>query len=121
MILTSGLGAIVSNDVTTRSSFQSNTFNLTGTTRGGPPTTYTWTRNGVDVTRNSVVRDGSFAIYMRLKTGRAERERLNPGYVCILTVTGDLPGVYEYTVYNRAMTSNMTQSINIQGMTLLHS
>lgn len=37
------------------------------------------------------------------------------GYTSTLAVTGDLPGVYEYTVSNRAMTSSIADSIYIEG------
>ena len=120
---TSGLGAITSNIVSliTATPFQSNTFTLTGRTRGGPPTTYTWTRNGVETTRNSeVVGNGPYTISMRLISGARQADRLNPGYISTLIVTGDLPGVYEYTVSNRAMTSSVTQRFSIQGEHLIH-
>ena len=117
---TPGIGAITSNSVTlqTGTPFPSNppTFTLVGTTRGGPPTNYTWTRNGVEITRNDeVVGNGLYTISIRLISGRSQAERLNPGYTSTLVVTGDLPGMYEYTVSNRALTSSVTSSFNIQG------
>ena len=119
---TSGQGAVTFNRVTlqTATPFVSNTFTLIGDTRGGPPTNYTWTRNGVDITRNSqVVGDGPSSFYIVLVSGSREQDRLNPRYLNTLRVTGNYPGLYEYSVFNRAMTSSRTDSFGIQGKHLL--
>ena len=114
-----GQGAITSNDVSlsTATQFQSDppTFTLFGYTRGGPPTTYTWRRNGIEITRNSeVVGSGTYSIKIGV-TRVVEVDRLDSAYTSTLVVTGDLPGVYEYTVSNRAMASSVTDSYSIQG------
>ena len=111
--MSSGQGTITSNHVTLQT-FNS-TFHLTGETKGGPPTTYIWTRNGAEITRNNeVVGNGSYAISMTLISGKNQTERLNPRYSCTLTVLHDLPGVYVYTVSNRAMDSSVTNSTSIE-------
>ena len=91
-------------------SFQSNppTFTLAGVTEGGPPTTYTWTRNG------EVITDGgpySISIAVTVDT-QANRE--NAGYTSTLRVTGNLPGLYQYSVSNRAGNTRIS-SLNIEG------
>ena len=119
---TSGLGAVTSNSVTLQTAppFGSNTFSLLGNTRGGPPTNYTWTRNGVEITRNSqVVGDGPSRVSIIL-SGTSEANRLNPRYLSTLTITGNFPGMYEYSVINRAMTSSVTDNFGIQGKHLLY-
>ena len=100
--------------LTTATPFQSNpsTFTLVGDTRGGPPTTYVWTKNDEVITRNGeVVGNGPYNVSIRVD--QANRE--NAGYASILVVTGDLPGIYEYIVSNRAMTSNVTGTFGVQG------
>ena len=119
-----GQGAITSNTVSLRTTtpFRSNLFILAGMTRGGPPTNYTWTRNGVEITRNSeVVGGGPSNISIRLISGELQTDRLSPVYTSTLVVTGDFPGVYEYTVFNRAMASSVTDSFGIQGKHVLKS
>ena len=74
------------------------TFTLIGETSGGPPTTYTWTRNG------ALINDGGpFSISLSLNESNPRRFR-DSLYVSTLTVTGRYPGVYEYSVTNRANT-----------------
>ena len=68
------------------------------------------------ITRNDeVIGNGSYAISMTLISGRNQTERLNPRYACKLTVLHDLPGVYAYTISNRAMESSVTDTTGIQG------
>ena len=74
------------------------TFSLVGDTSGGPPTSYTWTRNGVEITDG-----GPFSISLSLK--ESSRRFLDSLYVSTLTVTGRYPGVYGYNVTNRASTA----------------
>jgi hypothetical protein len=85
------------------------TFTLVGETSGGPPTTYTWTRDGVEITDSS-----PFSISLSLTSDDAMRYMDAP-YESTLTVRGRYPGVYEYGVTNRATTSTITNSINIEG------
>ena len=68
------------------------------------------------ITRNSevVAGNGAYRISIGL-TEISERNRLAAGYTSTLEVTGHHPGVYEYTVSNRAMTSNVTGSFGVEG------
>ena len=105
-------------DVTLRSSSQftgSNpTFTLEARTSGGPPTTSTWTRDGVvntsgislevDTDPQDHPSADNIAAYMRSR------------YISTLVVTGVSPGVYQYSASNRAMASPRTDSFNIEGM-----
>ena len=61
-----------------------------------------------------MVGEGTRSLSIRLTSG-GERNRLIAGYTCILNLTGFFPGVYAYTVSNKAMTSNITASFGIQG------
>ena len=85
------------------------TFTLRGDTQGGPPTTYTWTRNGAVITANS-----SYSISIAVTSDNGLNRQL-AGYTSTLVVTGHLPGVYEYTISNRAMTTTRADSISIEG------
>ena len=111
---TVGQGAISSNTVLLQtSSFQSNppTFTLRGMTRGGPPTTYTWMRNGEVITDG-----GPYSISIAVTLMYNLQTRINASYTSTLVVTGTFPGVYKYTVSNRAMTiSTLTNCIDIEG------
>ena len=89
------------------------TFTLEARTSGGPPTTSTWTRNGVEITsgislevdtdpQDSVSADNMDAY-------------LNSRYISTLAVTGVFPGVYQYSASNRATASPRTDSITIEG------
>ena len=106
-------GALTSNTVQLQtSSFQSDppTFTLSGATRGGPPTSYTWTRDG-EVLSNSE----TYSISIAVTSGDILSNRLNTAYGSTLVVTGNLSGVYEYTVSNRATTSPLSDTFLIQG------
>ena len=78
-------------------------------TEGGPPTTYTWTRNGAVVTSNS-----SYSISIAV-TEDSQLNRINSGYTGTLRVIGNLPGLYQYSVTNRATATTLTSGINIEG------
>ena len=112
-------------------SFQSNPpdFTLEGITRGGPPTNYIWTRDGEVIvrsedayktctipTRNGLysISNGTYSMTLRV-TSRYQINREESGYTSSLYIIGDLPGVYEYTVSNRAMESSRTASFRIEG------
>jgi hypothetical protein len=93
------------------------TFTLVGEISGGPPTTYTWTRDGVEITNSS-----SVSISLSLNTVPMEPPTqanaaayLASLYRSTLTVTGVFPGVYQYSVSNRATTTPSTDSFNIEG------
>ena len=94
-------------------------FTLIGDTRGGPPEISTWTRNGEVVSDND-----SYSISLVVN----EVNRINvfeddfndsilrqSRYRSTLTVTGNLPGVYVYSVINRAMSVPRTASFAIEG------
>ena len=105
-----GRGAITANQISLTSFLSdSQTFTLLGDTSGGPPTTYTWRRDGQVITNSS-----SYSISIQT------RERTNAGfqnsrYRSTLTVTGRLPGVYQYSVTNRVTSGMVTDSFTIDG------
>ena len=94
------------------------TFTLRGDTRGGPPETYIWRRNGQEISDG-----GAYTISIRVNdvfrddpnsmTATVNRESR---YRSTLVVTGDLPGVYEYSVTNRATSTMVVDSFNIEGI-----
>ena len=94
-------------------------FTLLGNTRGGPPEISTWTRNGevisdnnsysISLAVNEVNRIDVFATDFDDAILRQSR------YRSTLTVTGNLPGVYVYSVINRAMSAPRTASFTIEG------
>jgi hypothetical protein len=97
------------------------TFTLVGETSGGPPTTYTWTRDGVEITNSS-----SDSISLSLNTVPMEPDTpenriayLGSLYRSTLTVTGIFPGVYQYSASNRATATPSTESFNIEGMYII--
>ena len=114
-VFNAGLGAITTNQVSlsSSSSFLSDppTFTLFGDTSGGPPTTYTWTRNGQVITNNA-----TFSISIQVNEGIALPTRFEEShYRSTLTVTGRLPGVYQYSVTNRATPGMVTGTFIIDG------
>ena len=118
------LGAINMNTVSLlMSSFVADlpSFTLIGDTRGGPPVNSTWTKNG------EVIGDGgSYNISLavnEVNTYRLDNTDLfdsvilqESSYRSTLTVTGNLPGVYVYSVINRAMSAPRTASFTIEGI-----
>jgi hypothetical protein len=84
-------------------------FTLIGDTSGGPPTNYTWMRNGEELTGN-----GSFQISLSLK--EVSNKYRDSVYQSRLTVTGTHLGVYTYSVFNRAMQDWRNSSVFIGGM-----
>ncbi len=85
------------------------TFILYGDTGGGPPVEYTWTRNGVVITNN-----GSYNISIWINSDILS----NALYRSKLIVTGVLPGVYQYSVNNKATPTSVDRDINIEGTIL---
>ena len=109
---TAGQGAITVNQMSLQSSsFQSNppTFTLAGVTRGGPPTTYTWTRNGEVITDG-----GPYSISIAVTENNLVNRQFAI-YTSTLRVTGNLPGLYQYSVTNRATATPMSRSFSIEG------
>ena len=95
-------------------------FTLVGDTTGGPPETSTWTRNGVTISDG-----GSYSISLtvpgvteyflfNLDTQIFQQSRYR-STLTSSTVTGNLPGVYVYSVINRAMSTPRTSSFIIEG------
>ena len=116
------LGTIFTHFVSLMDSFMADppSFTLIGDTRGGPPVTSTWTRNG------EVISDGG-SYSMSLAVNEVNRidvflpdfedEILRQSrYRSTLNVTGNLPGVYVYSVINRAMFAPRTASFTIEGI-----
>ena len=95
-------------------------FTLRGDTRGGPPEISTWTRNGemisdggsysISLEVNEVNRIDVFEVDFDDAILRQSR------YRSTLTVTGNLPGVYVYSVINRAMSAPRTANFTIEGI-----
>ena len=116
------LGAISTNSVSLVDSFMTDppSFTLIGDTRGGPPVTNTWTRNG------EVISDGgSYSISLVVNEVNRidvfqpdfeDRILRQSCYRSTLAVTGNLPGVYVYSVINRAMSAPRTASFTIEGI-----
>ena len=89
------------------------TFTLEARTSGGPPTTSTWTRDGVEITSGiSLALDTN---PQNAATAGNVDAYLNSRYISTLAVTGVFPGVYQYSASNRAMASPRTDSITIVG------
>ena len=103
-----GRGAISGIQVSL-TSFQSDppTFTLLSATSGGPPTTYTWTRNG-----QVIINSASYSISIQVERSPAGFQ--NSRYRSTLTVTGRLPGVYQYSVTNRATSGMRTDTFTIE-------
>ena len=104
-------GIITSTDVSLLSkSFLDNppTFTLSSNTSGGPPTDYTWRRDGVPLTSDTTYNS---SIQVNGNTVVGNQESL---YHSTLTVTGNLPGVYQYSVQNRANSSAVSDSFTIE-------
>ena len=109
---TAGQGAVTVNQVSLQSSsFQSSppTFTLAGVTRGGPPITYIWTRNGEVITDG-----GPYSISIAVTADHLVNRQV-AGYTSTLRVTGNLPGLYQYSVTNRASTTTRSSDFNIEG------
>ena len=112
-----GRGAIVSNQVSLSSALfltDPPVFTLAGDTSGGPPETYTWTRDGVEITGGEVTNGGSFNISLSVKEGHPARFR-DSHYVSMLTVTGRYPGEYAYIVGNKATKYNVFAMFTVEG------
>ena len=95
-------------------------FTLICDTTGGPPETSTWTRNGVPISDG-----GSYSISLTVpgvtSTNTRDLMAVNQifqqsRYRSTLTVTGNLPGVYVYSVINRAMSAPRTANFTIEGI-----
>ena len=88
-------------------------FTLDARTSGGPPTTSTWTRDGVEITSGISLEVDT--IPQSTATADNVAAYLNTRYISTLIVTGVFPGVYQYSASNRAMASPSTTNITIEG------
>lgn len=87
-------------------------------TSGGPPSTYTWTRDGAEITDG-----GPFSISIAVNTvvtrltpdERTRDAYQQARYRSTLAVNGIHPGVYRYSVTNRATPNMVADTINIEG------
>ena len=93
------------------------TFTLRGDTSGGPPETYIWRRNGQEIsdgyTYSISIRVND--VFSRIPTSMTATVNQESRYRSTLVVTGDQPGVYEYSATNRATNATVVDSFNIQG------
>ncbi len=90
------------------------TFTLYGNTSGGPPVEYTWTRNGAVITNNGSY---SISIGINFNAGLYTIQILsNAYYISTLIVTCVLPGVYQYSVNNKATPTSMNGNFNMEGI-----
>ncbi len=93
------------------------TFTLYGNTSGGPPVEYTWTRNGAVITNNDSY---SISLIINNRIGQFTLEILsNAYYRSTLIVTGVLPGVYQYSVNNKATPTSIDGNFSIEGINLI--
>ena len=90
------------------------TFTLYGDTGGGPPVEYTWTRDGAVITNN-----GSYSISIWINHDGGQFPNQKAFYRSTLIVTGALPGVYLYSVNNKATPTSVDGVINIEGNVLV--
>ena len=72
-----------------------------------PQLTLNWTRNGQVITNSA-----SYSISIQVE--RSNDGFQNSRYRSILTVTGRLPGVYQYSVTNRATSGMVTDTFIIE-------
>ena len=95
-------------------------FSLRAATGGGPPVEYYWTRNGEPISD-----DDTYDIALDVANTRPGSTPLsdtlqNARYNSTLVVRGNLPGVYQYTVGNRATSTMVTSGFNIEGILVMH-
>ena len=94
-------------------------FSLRADTSGGPPVEYFWTRNGEPISDND-----TFDITLDVTNTRGgepdSSTLMNARYNSTLVVRGNLPGLYQYTVGNRATSTMVTSSLNIEGILAMH-
>ena len=109
-----GFGAISEDPVITLVSSSSlsdpQAFILTANTRGGPPTNYTWSRDGAEI-RDDRIYSISIAV-----SGEERIDYQESRYTSTLTVIGRRAGMYEYSVTNRATSGTRTGSYTVQGI-----
>lgn len=85
---------------------------MTGDTRGGPPTYFSWAKDG-----RQLINSSTFRISIGVNLTEPLHSRYTHGvYASTLTVIGRQPGTYSYTVGNRLTTPVLRSSIHIVGM-----
>ena len=124
-MFTAGAGAITIDNVDivdSVSTFPGNPpeFNLRADTSGGPPVEYFWTRSGERISDDDTF-DIILIVVTTLVGSQPRPDTLgNSRYNSTLIVRGNLPGVYQYTVGNRATPTMVTSSFNIEGILPLY-
>ena len=118
-IITAGAGVITENYVNIADSdFAGNSpeFSLRADTSGGPPVEYFWTRNGEPISDDDTF-DIALDVTSTIFGSTPSPDTLvNARYNSTLVVRGNLPGVYQYAVGNRATPTMVTSSFNIEGI-----
>ena len=118
-MFTEGAGVITIDTVNIADmNFSSNSpeFNLRADTSGGPPEEYFWTINGEPISDDDTF-DIILIVVTTIPGSQPRQDALeNSRYNSTLIVRGNLPGVYQYTVSNRATPTMVTSSVNIEGM-----
>ena len=124
-MFTAGAGAITIDNVDivdSVSTFPGNPpeFNLRADTSGGPPVEYFWTRSGERISDDDTF-DIILIVVTSIPASQPRPDTLgNSRYNSTLIVRGNLPGVYQYTVGNRATPTMVTSSFNIEGILPLY-
>ena len=94
-------------------------FSLRADTSGGPPEEYFWTRNGEPISDDDTF-DIILIVVTTIPASQPRPDALeNSRYNNTLIVRGNLPGVYEYSVRNRATPTMVTSSLNVEGILTL--
>ena len=122
-MFTEGAGVITIDTVNIADmNFSSNSpeFNLRADTSGGPPEEYFWTINGEPISDDDTF-DIILIVVTTIPGSQPRQDALeNSRYNSTLIVRGNLPGVYQYTVNNRATPTMVTSSVNIEGMLVVY-
>ena len=122
-MFTEGAGVITIDTVSIADmNFSSNSpeFNLRADTSGGPPEEYFWTINGEPISDDDTF-DIILIVVTTIPGSQPRQDALeNSRYNSTLIVRGNLPGVYQYTVNNRATPTMVTSSVNIEGMLVVY-
>ena len=120
-VITAGAGVITENTlgiVDSTSMFEGNPpeFSLRADTSGGPPVEYFWTRNGEPISDDDTFDIALDVTSTKFGSQPGSATLMNARYNSTLVVRGILPGVYQYTVGNRATSPMVTSSFNIEGI-----
>ena len=104
------------------STFLDNNFSLHGDTSGGPPEISIWRRNGREISDGGAysITIGVNYVFSNLPTPMTRTVNQESRYRSTLVVTGDLPGVYEYSVTNRVTNDMVVDTFIIEGIHDMH-